>query len=157
MSQHTPEPWKVGAMNPSTIYRTAKHLTQEVSGEVLGALYTAEDSQRAVVCVNGCKGFSQETLEKLPVGGITQVYREAKALLNRTSTPATAQYAIAAIDGCAGLNPAAFQQVVEALKVCRSRIIALTGNIESCDMHPADEEAERLANDALAAAQGGQP
>ena len=34
------------------------------------------------------------------------------------------------------------------------RIVALTGNIESCDMHPANEETERLATEILAQAEG---
>ena len=49
---------------------------------------------------------------------------------------------------------AAAGEMREALQVCKSRIIALTGNIESSDMHPADEEAERLANEALSHAEG---
>lgn len=47
----------------------------------------------------------------------------------------------------------AYRMCMVALKVCRNRIIALTGNIESCDMHPSDKEAEQLADDALALAQ----
>ena len=51
---------------------------------------------------------------------------------------------------------AAAPSLLAALKLCRrrQRIIALTGNIEPCDMHPADEEVERVASEAITHAEG---
>lgn len=70
---------------------------------------------------------------------------------NRSRAQANAARIVACVNGCAGLNPAAYRQVVEALRVLQEEAM----NVHAAREHPkgALEDAIGEAGEALTAAQ----